>query len=161
MRTIAIGCIVLGLGELCAAEEATEPVADFAKVAVREVNRADGIDALEAKSLASDYYLEIYGVACGGVDVREETDGAWIISTVFGYAATSGSDIIVRKDGTRVMRSGGPDMEFRDGHWIYDRSKNPNREFEEFLAKFRSKKMLTNQSRQLRPVLRTDLRVSL
>ena len=110
-------------------------LANLTKLPVSGVVVEDGIDRGEAQILAAHYFFDLLGIGCGGVRYLRETHDSWIFQTPAGYPVQLGPDIFVRKNGSVVYRSDGPDLYYYRGSWVYDKRKDPKAELEAFFEK--------------------------
>ncbi len=83
------------------------------------IDSSDGIDEKEASILASAYFYKFYG-ACGGTDLKNETEKHWEFEILFGFAAKRlKNPLIVWKDGSHIGASYAPSVDYKFGSWRY------------------------------------------
>lgn len=85
--------------------------------ALNGVDRADGIDAREAKELASAYFLSAIS-GCGGIWEIRGMDGVWIADSLIGRGAERGPEVTVSRDGAFVRAEGYPSVMLASGEAV-------------------------------------------
>ena len=97
-----------------AADDGRPFIATEMTAALAQIDRSDGVDASEAKALASAYFLcAISG--CGGVGEVRVQDGVWIADSLIGRGAQDGPSVSVARDGSFVRAAGYPSVTISGG----------------------------------------------